>query len=95
MTSSHHDYSEIVVLTDNLNKASAEISKTEKLRKDLLANISHDLRTPLTMIKGYAEMVRDISWENEAQRAADTGIIIREADRLTALVIRTHEGAPE
>ena len=31
-------------------------------------------------------MVRDISWEDEAQRNADTGIIIREADRLTALV---------
>lgn len=50
-------------------------------QKELLANVSHDLRTPLTMIKGYAEMVRDISWEDEAQRTADTGVIIREADR--------------
>ncbi|MBR1833848.1 MAG: sensor histidine kinase [Ruminiclostridium sp.] len=86
MTSSPHDYSEIVVLTDNLNKASAEISKTEKLRKDLLANISHDLRTPLTMIKAYAEMIRDLSGNNPEKREKHLGVIIDEADRLSLLV---------
>lgn len=86
MTFSPHDYSEIVVLTDNLNKASAEISKTEKLRKDLLANISHDLRTPLTMIKAYAEMIRDLSGNNPEKREKHLGVIIDEADRLSLLV---------
>ena len=83
---SPHDYSEIVVLTDNLNKASAEISKTEKLRKDLLANISHDLRTPLTMIKAYAEMIRDLSGNNPEKREKHLGVIIDETDRLSLLV---------
>lgn len=83
---SSRDYSEIVVLTDNLNKASAEISKTEKLRKDLLANISHDLRTPLTMIKAYAEMIRDLSGNNPEKREKHLGVIIDETDRLTLLV---------
>lgn len=83
---SEKDYSEIFVLTDNLNKASEEISKTEKLRKDLLANISHDLRTPLTMIKAYAEMIRDLSGNNPEKREKHLGVIIDEADRLTLLV---------
>ncbi|MBQ9382632.1 MAG: sensor histidine kinase [Ruminiclostridium sp.] len=83
---SPHDYSEIVILTDNLNKASEEICKTENLRKDLLANISHDLRTPLTMIKAYAEMIRDLSGNNPEKREKHLGVIIDEADRLTLLV---------
>ncbi len=83
---SANDFSEIAVLTDNLNRASNEISKTEKLRKDLLANISHDLRTPLTMIKAYAEMIRDLSGNNPEKREKHLGVIIDEADRLTLLV---------
>ena len=77
---------ELDELSDALDQTAGELAEAKRYQKELLANVSHDLRTPLTMIKGYAEMVRDISWENEAQRAADTGIIIREADRLTALV---------
>lgn len=67
-------------------ETAAALSKAEQARKDFLANISHDLRTPLTMIRGYAEMVRDISWEDEAQRENDLAIIIRETNRLTELV---------
>lgn len=78
--------SELDELSDALDETADKLAKAKGYQKELLANVSHDLRTPLTMIKGYAEMVRDISWEDEAQRNADTGIIIREADRLTALV---------
>ena len=73
-------------LSESMDEAAAMLSEAKEYQKELLANVSHDLRTPLTMIKGYAEMVRDVSWEDEASRNADTGIIIREADRLTALV---------
>ncbi len=51
-----------------------------------MGNVSHDLRTPLTLIRGYAEMVRDLSWPDEAARNQDLGIIIRESDRLRGLV---------
>lgn len=77
---------ELDMLSDSLDETAAKLSASRNYQKELLANVSHDLRTPLTMIKGYAEMVRDFSWEDEEQRNADTGIIIKEADRLTALV---------
>ena len=67
-------------------KAKDEIGKVNKLRTDLIANISHDLRTPLTMVKAYAEMIRDLSGDNPEKRNEHVGIIIDEADRLTNLV---------
>ncbi len=81
-----NEYAEIAILKENLNEASAEIAKTENLRKDLMANISHDLRTPLTMIKAYAEMIRDLSGDNPEKREKHLKVIIDETDRLTALV---------
>ncbi len=76
-------YREIAELTDTLNYAAEELSKVENLRRELIANISHDLRTPLTMIKGYSEMMIDIPGENNAQNAK---MIMDEANRLTNLV---------
>ena len=73
-------------LNDSLTQSAENLSEAREYQKELLANVSHDLRTPLTMIRGYAEMIRDISWEDETQRNADTGVIIKEADRMTALV---------
>ncbi|MCM1054875.1 MAG: HAMP domain-containing histidine kinase [Bacteroides sp.] len=86
MTVSRGEYDEIKTLTENLNAASAEISKTENLRKDLMANVSHDLKTPLTMIKAYAEMIRDLSGNNPEKREKHLRVIIDETDRLTLLV---------
>jgi signal transduction histidine kinase len=76
-------YREISELNDTLNYTAHELSKAEGLRKELLANISHDLRTPLTMITGYSEMMRDIPGENTPENVQ---IIIDEASRLTRLV---------
>ena len=53
------------------------------MQKELTANISHDLRTPLTMIRGYAEIMRDIPEENTPENFQ---ILIDETDRLTELV---------
>lgn len=77
---------EIDDLRDSLIYASKEINKTDELRRDLLANVSHDLKTPLTMIKAYAEMVRDLNKDNENKRNENLNIIIEETDRLTLLV---------
>lgn len=81
-----HGYTETEILADTLNYAAEEISKVDSLRRDLIANISHDLRTPLTMVKAYAEMIRDLSGDNPEKRREHIGIIIEESDRLAALV---------
>lgn len=77
---------ELDELNRTLDATSEKLKKNREFQNELLANVSHDLRTPLTMIKGYAEMIRDISREDEKQCAEDVAVIIEEADRLTALV---------
>lgn len=79
-------YNEIDELADTLNFTTDELSKTDKIRKELIANVSHDLRTPLTMIKAYAEMIRDLSGDNKIKREEHLQVIINETDRLTRLV---------
>lgn len=77
---------EISELTDTLNYTRSELGKTEELRRDLMANVSHDLKTPLTMIKAYAEMGMDLHSNNKKKREEDLKIITSEVDRLTLLV---------
>ncbi|MBO4870104.1 MAG: two-component sensor histidine kinase [Clostridia bacterium] len=74
---------ETAELDETLSKASAELQKVDDLRRELISNVSHDLRTPLTMISGYGEMMRDIPGENNAENIQ---IIIDEADHLNRLV---------
>ena len=78
-----HGYLEIEELSDTLNFAARELSKNDRLQKDLISNVSHDLRTPLTMIKGYGEMMRDIPDENTPENLQ---VIVDETARLTELV---------
>ena len=78
--------SELDELSDTLDQTAKSLDRLEHSRQELLANVSHDLRTPLTMIRGYAESVRDITGDTKSERDADVEVIIREADRLTDLV---------
>ena len=74
---------ETVELAKALNHMKEELSKVDKLQKELIANISHDLRTPLTMISGYSEVIRDIPGENTPENIQ---VIIDETARLNSLV---------
>ena len=73
-----HDQSspEISELGSTLNYTARQLKKTEQLQHELIANVSHDLRTPFTMIQAYAEMMRDIPGENTPQNVQ---VIIDEA----------------
>ncbi len=79
-------YSEVEQLSEALNYATAELEKTENLRKDVVANVSHELRTPLTMIKAYAELIRDIHGDNKEKRENNVQVILDESDRLQTLI---------
>lgn len=80
-----HDQSslEISELGSTLNYTAKQLKKTEQLQHELIANVSHDLRTPLTMIQAYAEMMRDIPGENTPENVQ---VIIDEAGHLTGMV---------
>ena len=80
------NYAEIDELAATLNYATRELSKVDGLRRDLIANVSHDLRTPLTVVKAYGEMIRDISGDNPEKREKHAEVIINEADRMSHLV---------
>lgn len=79
-------YSEIDELADTLNFATKEMAKMEELRRDLIANVSHDIKTPLTMIKAYTEMIKELSGDNPIKRNEHLEIILSEANHLNRLV---------
>lgn len=74
---------EIEELSNTLNTAAVELNKVEVLRQELLGNISHDLRTPLSLIYSYAEMMHDFPNEVTPDQ---TQIIMDETQRLKTLV---------
>jgi len=76
-------FREIVGLSETLNTAAAELGRTEALRRELLANVSHDLRTPISLIYGYAEMMHDFPEEITKEQ---TEVIMEETKRLTGLL---------
>lgn len=80
------NYTEIINLADTLTYTSLELEKASSQQRDMMANVSHDLKTPLTMVKSYAELIRDISGDNPEKRNAHLQVIIDEADRLNRLV---------
>ncbi len=77
------NFLETAELSKTLNFAAEELSKLDTMQKELISNISHDLRTPLTMISGYSEVMRDIPGEMTAENIQ---IVIDETKRLSTLV---------
>lgn len=80
------EYSELADLSDTLNSVRDEVKRSGDFKRELLANVTHDLKTPLTMIKAYAAMIKEISGDNKEKREKHLQVIIDEADRLTGLV---------
>jgi methyl-accepting chemotaxis protein len=75
---------EIAVLTRNFNLMVNELSANEYLHKDFVSNVSHEFKTPITSLKGYAKLLKkDDITEVKRQEYAD--IIISESERLSNL----------
>lgn len=80
------EYTEMQQLATTLNYSISELKKTNELRKDVLSNVSHELKTPLTMIRSYGEMMRDLHLNDEEKLKQDIEVILEESDRLEYLV---------
>ena len=72
-------------LSSAIDGAATDLAEVEKNRAEFMANVSHDLRTPLTLIKGYAEAAHDDLHDGLPINENDLQVIAREADRLADL----------
>ena len=77
---------ELGQLSKSVEELARALQKVEVLRKELIANVSHELRAPLSLIIGYGEMVRDISGSDRKLRNEHLNLIVGEAERLSRIV---------
>lgn len=77
---------EIGRLADSVEELGQALQRVETLRREVIANVSHELRSPLALIGGYAEMVRDITWRDDARRTENLNLIISESNRMSEMV---------
>lgn len=75
---------EVRALAEAFNHMSAEVRATQQAQRDFMANVSHDLKTPLTSIQGYSQAVID-GTARDPRAAAE--IILDESERLNRMVI--------
>ncbi len=75
---------EIGILAKNFNLMTKELKTMEYLRKDFMSNVSHEFKTPIASIQGFAEIIKDKELSREKFEEY-TDIIIEEAKRLNNL----------
>lgn len=80
--SSNNEWKGIVLVFHDIT----EIKKLEKVRKDFVANVSHELKTPVTSIKGFTETLLDGALHDEKALESFLNIILKESNRLQSLV---------
>lgn len=81
---------EIQELSESLNTMAYSLNKKYQLQRDFIANVSHDFRTPLSVIRSYSEVIKD-GLVNEEEAKKYSTEIINEVDRLNGLVINIME----
>ena len=77
---------ELARIRAKLNTQEEEVRRSEQRRQELTAFLAHDLKTPLTSVLGYLELLRDEPGLTEEQRAKYTGIALDKAKHLEELV---------
>ncbi len=77
---------ELEDLAMSMNSMAENLSKAEKFKRDLIANITHDLKTPLGLIKGYCEMLLDFYGEDKEKRNRYLNAALNEVDRMSKMI---------
>jgi signal transduction histidine kinase len=77
---------EVGSLAKAINDLARDLQRYRDTRSEFFANISHELRTPVTYLEGYAKIVKDGLYENEEQKQQYLNIIYEESGRLTHLI---------
>ncbi len=78
-------YNEFDIIMENFNIMASELSKSEILKSDFISNVSHELKTPLSIIQSYATLLQDDSLDSDTrQKYAE--ILKQASQRLTDLV---------
>jgi signal transduction histidine kinase len=77
---------EIARLATSFNAMAHEVQASRQAQRDLVANVSHDLKTPLTSIQGFAQAILDGTAADQGSRRRSAQIIHEEADRMARLV---------
>lgn len=78
------NYDEFDLIGENVNRLAKQLSETEMLRSDFVANVSHEIKTPLAVIQSYASAL--LSAENGEERKKYADVLVAASRRLTALV---------
>lgn len=78
--------SELKTANNELRRDIEQKEKIDEMRKEFLANVSHELKTPLALIQGYAEGLKDGIIEDEESRAFYCEVIMDETDKMNQMV---------
>lgn len=78
-------YEELVPFIEMIRKQHQDIVRSSKMRQEFTANVSHELKTPLTAISGYAELI-ETGMASEEDTVRFAGGIRKSADRLLTLI---------
>ena len=88
-----YDYPELYKITDALTNMSMEnkkylerLGKEKKVRQEFFSNASHELKTPLTSIRGYTELIRSHTIQDSAQIDTCLDCVLKESDHMTQLI---------
>lgn len=70
-------YDEYDLIFDNINTMTAELSKNEMLKNDFISNVSHEIKTPLTVIQNYAKSLQNSRLSDEKKNECISGLVVQ------------------